>query len=70
MNKFELRWFHRKTGAQAMNEWGFYYDETVRVLQYRTYYDATIYAGIGPHGDFLKQMIWSEWVDVPEVETE
>lgn len=66
--KYELRWLHRKTGVQAMNENDYYYDETVRVLQYRVYYDATIYGSIGPDGDFLKQMVWSEWQDVPEVD--
>lgn len=66
--KYELRWLIRKTGKRGMNEYGYYYDETVRVLQYRVYYDATIYAAIGPNGDFARQMMWSEWQDVPEVE--
>ena len=65
---YQLRWVNRKTGNKGMNEHGYYYDETVRVLQYRVYYDATIYAAIASNGDFLKQMVWSEWQDVPEVE--
>lgn len=65
---FELRWLERKTGKRSMNEHGYYYDETVRVLQYRQKYDKTIYSGLGPHGDFLKELVWSDWVDVPTVE--
>lgn len=68
--KYELRWLNRKTGNRPMNEHGYYYDETVRILQYRVYYDTTIYAGIGQNGDFLKQMVWSDWTDVPEVDEE
>lgn len=68
--KYELRWLNRKTGERGMNEYGFFYDKTVRVLQYRVYYDATIYAGMGSNGDFLKQMVWSDWTDVPEVDEE
>lgn len=66
--KYELRWLNRKTGVRLMNEHGYYYDETVRVLQYRAYYDATIYSAIASNGDFLREMVWSEWQDVPEVE--
>lgn len=68
MKNFELRWLERKTGVRGMNEHGYYYDETVRVLQYRVYYDATIYAGLGPHGDFRKELVWSDWKDVPIVQ--
>jgi hypothetical protein len=67
MSDIELRWLNRKTGKTLQNEHGFYYDETVKILQFRQYYDKTIYAGMGPHGDFLKQMIWSDWIDVKEV---
>ena len=66
--KYELRWLNRKTSVRLMNEHGYYYDETVRILQYRVYYDATIYSAIASNGDFLKEMVWSEWQDVPEVE--
>ena len=66
--KYELRWLNRKTGVRLMNEHGYYYDETVRILQYRVYYDATIYSAIASNGDFLKEMVWSEWQDVPEVD--
>jgi hypothetical protein len=31
----EIRWCERKTGKKLMNDWGYYYDETVIVLQYR-----------------------------------
>lgn len=64
---YELRWLERKTGKKLQNEWGFYYDETVQVLQSRCMYDKTIYAGMGPHGDFLKETAWSDWKDVPVV---
>lgn len=63
----ELRWLERKTGRQAMDQHGFYYDETLTVLQKRVYYDATMYGGLGPHGEFSKQMVWSEWTDIPVV---
>lgn len=66
--KYELRWLIRKTGNRLQNDHGYYYEETIRVLQYRIYYDATIYAATAPNGDFLKEMVWSEWRDVPEVE--
>jgi hypothetical protein len=48
----ELRWLNFGNGS--------------RVLQSRVYYDKTIYAGMGPHGNFSKQMTWSEWTDIPE----
>lgn len=67
---YQLRWLNRKTGKRLMNENGYYYDETIRVLQSRVYYDSTIYAGMGPNGDFARQMVWSEWQDVPEVNEE
>lgn len=31
----ELRWLERPTGKRLMNEWGYYYDETVKELQWR-----------------------------------
>lgn len=68
MNNFELRWLERKTGKQLMNEWGYYYEETVQVLQVRHKYDTTIYAGVGPNGDFRRELVWGEWGDVPVVE--
>lgn len=37
-----------------------------KVLQSRCYYDKTIYATLGPNGDFAKQMVWSEWRDIPQ----
>lgn len=44
------------------------WDGPEKVLQYRQKYDATIYSSIGPNGDFLKEMVWSDWKDVPTVE--
>ncbi len=62
----ELRWLNRKTGKTLMNEHGFYYEKTQKVLQYRQYRQFTNYShhdGI----DFLKENAWTEWQDVPEV---
>lgn len=64
---FDLRWLEKNTGKRLQNEWGYYYDETVQVLQYRIKYDKNIYAGNGPWPDDMRQMVWSEWRDVPVV---
>lgn len=50
----ELRWCEQKTGKKMMNDWGYYYDETVKVLQYRN----------------LVNDQWSDWKDVPIVPDE
>lgn len=67
---YQLRWVNRKTGVRLMDEYDNECDETVRILQYRVYYDATIYSAIASNGDFLREMVWSEWQDVPEVNEE
>lgn len=64
---YELRWLEKETGKKLQNEWGYYYDETVQVLQYRVKYDSNIYAGMGPWPDNIRQMVWSDWKDVPVV---
>jgi hypothetical protein len=64
---FELRWLERSTGKKLMNEHGFFYDETVKVLQFRQQYETTFYGEIGQDGDFMKRMVWGEWKDVPTV---
>lgn len=68
MTDFELRWLERKTGVRGMNEHGYYYDETVRVLQYRTKIVYTDYS-IMEHSDTIvgSKTIWSEWIDVPVI---
>ena len=53
----ELRWLIR-------NEW----DGQEKVLQYRQQYDKTVYAGLGQFPETAKQLVWSEWLDVPTVE--
>lgn len=40
-----------------------------KTLQYRQQYDKTIYAGMGTFPETCKQMAWSDWKDVPEVDT-
>jgi len=67
MKNFELRWLERKTGKQKMNEHGYYYEDTMQVLQYRQKYYKTLYGSLGPHGDFLTELAWSDWEDVPVV---
>lgn len=61
----ELRWLERKTGKQAMNEWGFHYDETVIVLQQRVRYGQDRW--VPDHG-VVTENVWSDWADIPVVE--
>jgi hypothetical protein len=69
MQTCQIRWLERKTGKTLLNEHGFYYDETVRVLQYRSRQEITDYGTLRPStGDFSVINTWSEWLDVPVVE--
>ena len=60
----ELRWLVRPG-----------WDGPEKVLQYRVKYDPTIRAGMhfninaGMMTGFNPELIWSEWKDVPEVES-
>lgn len=63
----ELRWLERKTGKQCMNEWGYYYDETVRILQYRQQETVTDYRIALYDGSYLTTKRWTDWADVPTV---
>lgn len=66
---FELRWLERNTGKKLMNEYGFYFDETVRVLQYRCKYNQAVYSytlDLHPPEDRFES-VWSGWQDVPVV---
>ena len=64
---FELRWLESKTGKRLQNEWGFYYDETETVLQYRHKVPVTDYQSYD--GDRYRVTYeWSEWRDVPTIE--
>lgn len=65
---FELRWLEKQTGKTLMNEHGYYYPETVRVLQYRNKQTVTDYSGVDPiTSDFMKATIWTDWSDVKVV---
>ena len=33
---FEIRWAERETGKQLMNDWGYFYPETTKVLEFRS----------------------------------
>ncbi len=64
----ELRWVRRVVGKHydqydkiAVN------DETQNVLQVRYQYDATVYAGMGPRDYSQRNMVWTDWRDVPVV---
>lgn len=59
----ELRWLERETGKRLMNEWGYYYPETVRELQYRFQQQTTDYSSENQS----KVTIWSEWENIPIV---
>lgn len=67
MNNVELRWLERSTGNRSMNEYGYYYDETVRVLQYRRQETVTDYSLSRDDGSYATIIRWTEWIDVPTV---
>ena len=65
----ELRWLEQKTGKRLMNEWGYYYDETVKVLQYRTqvvYHKDTVNDS-GLSSGTREELVWTPWRSVPTV---
>lgn len=65
----ELRWLERQTGKTLMNEQGYYYQETVKILQYRNRLTVTDYSNYDTvAGDFGKTLTWTEWMDVPNIE--
>lgn len=59
----EIRWVQYETGKTLMNEWGYYYPETDKKLQYRFRTTATDYSS----DVHEKIVIWSEWQDVKTV---
>lgn len=64
----ELRWLERKTDKRLMDDWGFYYDETKRILQYRVKIAKANYDSLDSEtGDFTVTSVWSEWQDIPVV---
>lgn len=66
---FEVRWLERNTGKKLMNEYGYYFDETVRILQYRYKYNQAVYSytldSHPPEDRF--EIMWSQWQDVPVI---
>lgn len=58
---FELRWLEKETGKTLQNEWGYFYKETIKVLQYRQKTKNTLYKEEGT----IEQIGWSPWMDVP-----
>lgn len=69
---FDIRWIEKSTGKKLMNEHGFYFDETARVLQYRYKYNKTMYSYAPnpiPSEDKF-EVVWSDWQDVPVIYAE
>ena len=58
MRMFELRWAERETGKQLMNDWGYYYPETKKVLEYRARFNVPF-----PGSHHVSE--WTEWEEVP-----
>jgi hypothetical protein len=68
---FEVRWFEYETGKTTMNDHGFFYKETNRVLQYRYKYNQAVYSyssNLGPSAEDRMEIVWSNWEDVPIVQ--
>ena len=55
---FELRWAERETGKRLMNDWGYYYPETTKVLEYRVRFNTPF-----PGSHHVTE--WTEWTIVP-----
>ncbi len=60
-NMVELRWLEKETGKQLQNEWGYFYYETIKILQYRQQITTTLYREEGN----IQQLEWTSWMDVP-----
>ena len=63
----ELRWLEQNTGKRLMNEWGYYYDETTKVLQWRTqvvYHRDRVVDG---NAVIMEELVWTPWRSVPTV---
>ena len=60
----ELRWFKPKPKYnQETNQ----YEDQPQVLEYRKYYDRTIYAAATPVNRLDSSWTWSPWMEVPTV---
>jgi hypothetical protein len=63
MENIELRWVERPF-IIPNGQFGAGMTDTIKVLQYRKYYDSSAYAGLyDVH--FPNSLQWSEWTDVP-----
>lgn len=71
MENIQMRWLKKPTGKTKMDEWGYYQQEEVVVLQYRTMYNETIYTIQHEYADVVgnqqQKCKWGEWRDVPTV---
>jgi len=54
----ELRWYVRPG-----------WDGPEKVLQYRQQHETTNYSTILSNGSHMREMVWSDWRDVPEVKS-
>jgi hypothetical protein len=63
----ELRWLEQNTGKRLMNEWGYYYPETTKTLQYRT--QVVYHRDRVVDGDavIMEELVWTPWRSVPTV---
>jgi hypothetical protein len=57
LKMIEMRWLVRPG-----------WDGPEKILQYRQKQDVTNYSTLTTNGDYLKEMVWSDWKDVPTVE--
>lgn len=66
---FELRWLEVETGKTLINEWGYFYQETTKTLQYRQQVNMTEYSQIHESGSggFVTSSRWTDWQAVPNV---
>jgi hypothetical protein len=66
----ELRWLEQKTGKRLMNDWGYYYDETTKVLQWRTQvvYHRDVVNATGRAASTIEEYVWTDWRSVPIVQ--
>lgn len=64
----ELRWLEKETGRQLQNEWGYFYYETIQVLQYRNVTTTLVKVHDGDKVIEVPKQSFTEWIDVPVVQ--
>ena len=66
---FELRWLEVETGKTLMDEYGYFYKETTKILQYRQRISTTEYSQVHESGSggFVTSSRWTDWQAVPNV---